>query len=57
MRRILRLLVLLIVTPIRMIAAFFVTLSRDIIQAFKDARFDAMWELREAVRDWRSSSD
>jgi hypothetical protein len=54
MSRTLRLLVLLTVFPIRSALAFFVTLAREIRQAFRYAWFDAVWELKDGVRWWRS---
>jgi hypothetical protein len=54
MSRALRLPVLLAVTPLRAALAFFVTLAREIKQALRCAWFDAVWELKEGVRWWRS---
>jgi hypothetical protein len=54
MRRTLRLPVLLTVIPIRVTVAFFVTLARETWQAFRYAWFDAVWELKDALRGRRS---
>jgi hypothetical protein len=45
---------LLTVFPVRAAMAFFVTLARETKQAFRWAWFDAMWELKNGVRWWRS---